>query len=201
MEAKGEFLDYIINKTDSNKFYFTSSVVSVLSLVSGIDPELIKKTRIHTRSFSRYIPMYNSRKGGGAITLGNAFWHSITYTENFFSNDKAHFGNAAFGDRLMTWLRLSAHEVGHIAHAKRYKSLLWYLIVFLYQYIRYGHDKAPLEIEAESGRQKLMQFNRFIKKVYQNDLEKILRAESSEVDKIEVIQNYWNQFIKEEEKY
>ena len=110
-----------------------------------------------------FMPWYSSKKGGGAITLGSARWGSITYTENFFSENKDIYSQAAYADRTSVWLGMSAHEVGHLEHARRYGSLIVYLIAFIAQYMRYGHDAAPLEIEAERGRQTYHRFRFLLK--------------------------------------
>ena len=186
---------YVIEELENKNVYkFREPVAELLSLVSGVNKRLISETKIYPRSQFRYIPFYNSLRGGGAITLGNSFWHSITFTENFFSNDKQTFKAVAYGDNLSVWLRLSAHEVGHITHTKRFRSFIWYLIVFAYQYIKHGHDDAPLEIEAELGRKTFIQFNNYIKNNFQINLEYILTSQESDIVKIKLIKKYWLEY-------
>jgi len=149
----------ISQKPRKVKLSFSKPVAYFLSLLSGVDRTTIEDARIYSRSLYRFLPWYNALKGGGAITLGSAKKASITYTENFFSANIQQYKSKAYLNNMHAWLRLSAHEVTHLEHAKRYKYLLWYLIVFGYQYLRYGHDLAPLEIEADLGR---FQYDKFI---------------------------------------
>lgn len=44
--------------------------------------------------------------------------------------------------------RLKRHELAHLRQIKRLGSLAFWVILY-YQYIRFGHDNAPLEIEAD----------------------------------------------------
>jgi len=189
----------ILVKEERNQYYRYGPAMSrLLSLVSQVDEMTILNTKIYTRHPLRYIPMYASRKGGGAITLGNKSWTSITYTENFFSTDNAYFGRAAYGDNLLVWLRLSSHEVVHLHHAHRFKSFLIYLIVFAYQYIRYGHDGAPLEKEANEGPRVLSNFIHSIRREFNKDLlQDCLATNLTEDQKIIMIEHWWGDFKKE----
>ena len=189
----------IILKDEGSSFFRYGPAMSrLLSLVSEVKEDIIVNTKIYTRHPLRYIPMYAALKGGGAITLGNKSWSSITYTENFFSTDKDYFGRAAYGDNLLVWIRLSAHEVIHLNHAHRFKSFIIYLLVFAYQYIRYGHDGAPLEKEANEGPRVLANFIHFIRREFNKDLlQDCLAANLTEDQKLIMIDHWWGEFNKE----
>ena len=177
---------------ESGVFTLKKSTAHLLSLVSAIDIDIISHTKIYSRNLFRYLPWYKANKGGGAITLGNKNWQSITFTENFFSADRDLYGRAAYGNNLNTWLRLTAHEVGHLGHALKYKSLPIYLIVFTYQYLLYGHDKAPLEIEADVGRHNYVAFKNYLSNENSpSSLEDLLRSDSDEALKIQILNIWW----------
>ncbi len=187
----------LIRPAEDGKYGYQYSLpmVELLSRVSGVDKSIIAATKLYPRTTLRYIPFYPAHKGGGAITLGNHKKHSITYTENFFSGDHALFGNAAYANNTATWLRMSAHEVGHLEHAHRYRSLVIYLIVFIYQYLRYGHDAAPLEQEAERGPRELRRFIAFTNRIQgHHSLTQLMEAELPDSAKVEKIAAWWTDF-------
>jgi len=181
-------LEPIHQEKPSKGFRYKPAVAYLLSVLSEVDVALIENCKVYSRSPFRYMPWYNAQKGGGAITLGNKNWQSITFTENFFSDDKSSYAHAAYLNNLYTWLKLSSHEVGHLSHALRFKSLIVYLIVFIIQYVRYGHDDAPLEHEANVGSDNFKAFHSY---VYSSEnptvLSKILESDLSEAEKIEEI--------------
>ncbi len=192
--AASKIIDYalLIRSAGQSHYHYGPAMSRLLSLVSGVSESTIRQTKIYSRHLLRYIPMYQATKGGGAITLGNKRWTSITYTENFFSTDQQRYGSAAYGNNLNVWLRLSAHEVGHLHHAQRFKSFLIYLFVFAYQYIRYGHDAAPLEIEADLGPSVLSKFRNFIKNNFDQDLiHDCLETQLSTAEKLAMINQWW----------
>jgi len=144
----------LINKSRiEGKFqlHYTKPLAYFLSLLSNVDMSIIEAAQIYKRTPFRFLPWYKTLHGGGAITLGSEHKANITFTENFYSDDYELFKNKAYLNNLRVWIRLSSHEVMHLEHAKRFKYLLWYLIVFAYEYLRYGHDLSPLEIEANRG--------------------------------------------------
>lgn len=187
----------ILIKHNKGYYHFRRPVAHLLHLVSGVDMQLIEDVKIYSRSTFRFIPWYPSSKGGGAITLGNKKWKSITFTENFFSTDQEKYNGRAYGDQLHTWLRLAAHEVGHLAHAQRFGSFIIYLWVFIYQYLLHGHDKAPLEIEAESGRKTYIYFNSYLMKAQGNSISDLL-SNNNETNTIKIINQYWSNFQSQE---
>ncbi len=175
---------------------FRQPITLLLALVSGVDQELIHNSKVYSRTPSRYLPWYPAAKGGGAITLGTASWQSITFTENFFADDIELYGRSAYANNLHVWLRLSAHEVGHLAHAQKYNSLIVYLLVFAYQYLRYGHDAAPLEKEADSGAINFSKFNSFLRQQYDsNPLQELLLADITDKEKCVQISTLWNKYL------
>jgi len=174
-------------------FRYNKVMICLMSLLAEVPEVIIANTRIYSRSPIRYLPFYPAHKGGGAITLGNHKWHSITYTENFFSDDQSRYGAAAYANKVRTWLRMSAHEIGHLNHTLRFRSFLIYLIVFAYQYLKYGHDAAPLEKEADLGTRNLSHFNHYLRSQNQAwTLTSLLTSDKSEAEKIEQLKDWWS---------
>lgn len=186
------------NNSESSAYYnYRPGITTLLSYVTGVEEDIIAKTKIHSRSLYRYIPTYQAKKGGGAITLGNRKWKSITFTENFFSDDKTLYGHAAYANRPQVWLRLSAHEVGHLHHTHRFKFFVVYLFVFLYQYMRYGHDAAPLEKEADAGPRVLAEFSAYVRRTYNlSVLNDCIIASISEEEKKALLMEWWGGFVR-----
>ena len=60
-------------------------------------------------------PSYDPSEGGGGITFpgveGKGF--RMNLTNNFFETSR--YGNVDYGDDIMAWLDITAHEVGHIS--------------------------------------------------------------------------------------
>jgi len=185
--------NYILEPIDSNNislgFRFKPAVAYFLSEIAKVDIGLINNCKVKSRSFVRYIPWYSAQKGGGAITLGNANWQTITYTENFFSDDTSIYPHTAYANKLYTWLSMSAHEVGHLTHAFQYKSIIFYLFIFIYQYGRYGHDKAPLEKEANYGSDNFLRLRKYLTASNQNEkLQHIFESDQNEKEKIKLLE-------------
>lgn len=186
---------HIITKASGKAYRYRPVMVSLLSKVTGVEEATILNTKLYSRSTVRYIPFYSAQKGGGAITLGNSHWHSITFTENFFSEDTEYYGRKAYAHNPRTWLRLSAHEVGHLHHTLRFKSFFIYLIVFAYQYLKYGHDAAPLEIEAEQGPRMLSRFSSYMKSDHGVDLiHDCIATDMDESEKLSMLKKLWDGF-------
>lgn len=98
------------------------------------------------------------------------------------------------------WLRLAAHEVGHLAHAQKFGSLIIYLWIFIYQYLLHGHDKAPLEIEADKGSRTYTLFYNFICRNYgRGKLETLLTEKEREEIKINKVNEWWSEFKNQNE--
>jgi predicted dehydrogenase len=185
----------ILQPIDGSSYYrFNASVSYLFSLVTDAELADIENCKIYRRSYPQYIPWYNSRKGGGAITLGNGDWSRIYFTENYFSDDQNYFNGYAHQSNPSTWLRLASHEVSHIAHGRRFGSIIIYLIVFLYQYTLHGHDKAPLEIEADAGTSVYDRFSTYMKVNRGITIPELILSDSSEEEKIAVIKESWEEF-------
>jgi len=185
----------LVSHPNKKGYRFSPLMVELLHLVANVPKDILAQTKILPRTLRRYIPFYAAHKGGGAITLGSDSWQSITFTENFFSTDQELFDGRAYANDLNSWLRMAAHEAGHLNHATRYKFLIIYLFVFAYQYLRYGHDTAPLEIEAELGNKKLKQFQVYLHR-HQGPqyLHQLILSEAKESKKIERLKANWSDF-------
>ena len=187
---------YLLIKNPSKSAYlFSPIMVELLHLVAEVPREVLAKTRIFPRSPGRYIPFYSAYKGGGAITLGSDTWQSITFTENFFSTDNDLFRGRAYANNFYTWLHLAAHEAGHLLHANRFKFILVYLLVFAYQYLKFGHDAAPLEIEAELGNTRLKQFRAYLtSQEGPHFLKELITSERDSKEKIQQLNYLWIEY-------
>ena len=166
----------------------------LFSLVTDADISDINTTKVLSRTYPQYIPWYNASKGGGAITLGNGNWSRIYFTENFFSHNQELFKESAYANNIKVWLRLASHEISHVAHASRFNSIIIYVIVFIYQYIIYGHDKAPLEIEADEGTLKYHRFDHYVQMQSGMTIPNLLQSGQSEKEKIAFIRDHWNRY-------
>ncbi|HEX2616160.1 MAG TPA: hypothetical protein VHL57_01395 [Flavobacteriales bacterium] len=138
----------------------TEAAVIALHAVSGVPMDLLRAARIRpaTRNWLR-APWYGYARGG-ALTLGR----SIYFTRRYFDPQALADGSIA---STWAWLKLLAHEVGHLPQAARYGysalGLTRYLAAFTAQYgsraltfRKAVHDGAKLEIEADKGRWVLM---------------------------------------------
>jgi len=92
-------------------YTFTQPMAHVLSLVSDVNEQDIKNTRIYKRGISKPYPWYFGKDTYGGITLPEGNDAAITYTNNLFDDSK-------FGQDYYAWLNISSHEVGHINHIK-----------------------------------------------------------------------------------
>ncbi|HEY0978507.1 MAG TPA: hypothetical protein VGE21_13625 [Flavobacteriales bacterium] len=139
----------------------TRSATLALSAVSGVRTEMLDRARIlpASRNWMR-APWYTYARGG-AMTVGR----SIYFTRRYF--DPQGLADGSIGS-TWAWLRLLAHEVGHLPQAERFgrhaTGIARYLAAFTWQYgsralllRKEVHDGAPLEIEADLGRWVLME--------------------------------------------
>ena len=195
MQIEGAIITSENEISRSRKFRFTDKASFLLSLVSGVDEEKIRTCSIYRRNPYRYFPWYRASRGGGAITFGSRNWSSITFTENFFSEDNKFFNNRAYGNRMDIWLSLAAHEVVHIRHAQRFGNFVIYLLVFAYQYLLHGHDKAPLEIEAEEARFNFLKFNAYFTSKEGKTLSQLLLDNDNNFSSFkQVLSKNWEEF-------
>ena len=177
----------------TGNYSFKPAAAHLLSLTTGISKDLISKVVVQERKAGQYRPFYSSDEGGGAITVGNKNYMSITYTENYFADDPSIYNGNGFGQDLNKWLRLSSHEVGHLEQIKKHDSLFGYLGEFVGQYVRAGnHDDAPYEKEAEEGADNFRLFSDFVNKnVGKNGIVELLGSGVSEDKKIERINDWF----------
>lgn len=133
----------------------------VLHAVTGVPMHLLEEVRVKPAS-SNWLraPWYGYHRGG-AMTIGRTIW----FTRKWFEAE-------GYGDgtpiATWNWLQHLAHEAGHLPQAARYGhgtlGKLRYVMAFAWQYGRRAavlrwdvHDGAPLEIEADRGRRRLLQ--------------------------------------------
>ena len=137
------------------------AAIVLLHAVSGVDEELLRAVRIRpSRSNWLRAPWYRYHRGG-AITVGRTIW----FTPIWFAPDGLGDGSLR---STWKWLLHLAHEVGHLPQAERFgRSFLGkahYVAAFTWQYgsralflRRPIHDGSRLELEADLGRQVLLQ--------------------------------------------
>ena len=202
VDEKGLYPKPILNKNSNGTYSFNRVASHLLSLVSGINESIIANTVIKESYPGQYRPGYSANKGGGAITLGTTSrTANITYTENYFEDNPTLFNGHGYGQDIMGWLSLSSHEVGHIPQIDKAGGFFNYVTSILTEYAKFGHDKAPSEIEAEQGTTKFNQFNDFIDKNYEKGgLEKLLKSNRTQDRKIEIIDKWWSEFTKVNEE-
>ena len=203
-------------------YTFTQPMAHVLSLVSSVNEQDIKNTRIYVRGVSNPYPWYFGKDTYAGITLPEGNHAAITYTNSLFDDSE-------FGQNYYVWLDISSHEVGHINHIKasnkiadkQYELLLKtsmyakdmyvpslethrtnsYLSKFIASYLKYGgHDKSPLEKQAGKGSDSFNRFNEFVNEKYgNNSLINLLKSDISDTKKIQQIDKYWNEYVKSKE--
>lgn len=139
----------------------SEAAIVLLHAVSGVDEELLRAVRIRpSRSNWLHAPWYRYHRGG-AITVGRTIW----FTPIWFATDGLGDGSLR---STWKWMLHLAHEVGHLPQAERFgRSFLGkarYLAAFTWQYgsrallLRLPiHDGSRLEVEADLGRQVLLQ--------------------------------------------
>ena len=171
------------------------SAAHLLSLVSGVSQELIANTVIQKRAAGQYRPWYSCNSGGGAITAGTRSYTTITFTENWFEDNPNKYEGNGYGLDVMSWLDLLSHEVGHLPQIKRKGGLFPYLLSFAKEYIQYGHDNAPSEIEADKGFSEFKSFEKFVSANYGNTAMKdLFESDLSEQNKTSTIDKWWNEY-------
>ncbi len=198
----------ILKYNGSGRYSFKPAAAFLLSATTGVDINLIKNVVVQERKAGQYRPFY----GSGAITLGTKDNMSITYTNNFFSDDPNSFNGYGFGKDINAWFRLSSHEVGHLPQVKKQDDVINYLGQFVVQYIeaaeQYGfsgaHDNAKNEKEAEKGAVNFKKFNDFVNKnIGNNAVEDLFSGGLSEQRKIDKLQrwiDYYNNSRKKEDE-
>lgn len=103
----------------SDYYTLRPSAAYLLSEISGVNSEYIKNVNIIKRGFGKYIPLYDTNQGGGAITLGEGPYSAAIYlTENYFEDNPTAYNNNGYGQDLYNCLWLLSHEVKHLDHIK-----------------------------------------------------------------------------------
>src|SRR5690606_28185209 len=161
---------------------------------------LINQTLILKRAFGQYLPWYSVSSeppcGLAGITLGDAKlgWFRIYYTENMFRD-----GTCGFGNDMIQWLSISAHEVRHLIHILAITpngGLKAYIGHFAYEYVRHmSHDAAPSEAWAEIGTTNFEQFHNWIKiNKGVNALEDLFNSNQGWVTKADTIEEWCDEY-------
>jgi RHS repeat-associated protein len=178
-------------------YRFTKSAAHLLSLVSGVDKVYIENAVVQERAVGQYRPFYSASKGGGAITLGwNSIGATITYTENWFADDRSAYNGHGYGQDVYAWLALSSHEVGHLPQISREGGLFGYLAEFAKQYAQAGeHDGAPYEQEADEGYNNFVKFNSFVNSAYgAESLTDLFYSDKTQGNKIKTLNKWWGAY-------
>ena len=116
----------------SDYYTLRPSAAYLLSEISGVNSEYIKNVNIIKRGFGKYIPLYDTNQGGGAITLGEGPYSAAIYlTENYFEDNPTAYNNNGYGQDLYNWLWLLSHEVKHLDHIKNSNSKRNYIYLAL----------------------------------------------------------------------
>ena len=204
MDIKGLFPHFLISHKSTPFYradYYTLNPATcrLLSLVSGVSETYIKKAQIIKRGFGHYYPTYSSNKGGGAITLGNTPNNvSISFTPNYFEDNKEKYKGHGYGQDFYQWMTLLSHEVGHIKHIKESSHEVTYIGGFLYDYMKYGHDETPREKDADQGYNKFLDFYKYTNESYgKYSLDKLFKSDKSDKQKIQIINQWWNEYENE----
>ena len=185
-------------------YYLNKSTVHLLSLVSGVDYQMIERVIIQKRAPGQYWPWYQSDMGGGAMTIGNSSYSAvISFTQNYFEDVRSKYNNHGYGKEIEKWLSLLSHEVGHLPQIDRAGGLFSYVGEFAKQYfLEAGHDGAPNEIEADKGEEVFKDFNRYVNSHFgkdslinlMNTTENTHGYFGTDEYKIRMINIYWNSY-------
>lgn len=181
----------------TGNYNFTKSATHLLSLVSGVDKNIISGTVVQERKIGQLRPFYDSNEGGGAITVGTKDYKTITYTENFFADNKESYNGNGYGRNIKSWLSLSSHEVGHLPQIDKAGGVISYLTEFIGQYAKAGeHDSAPNEKEADKGSTNFGEFYNFVSSEYgKESIEQLFNnSKLSEETRIDRINLWWQKF-------
>jgi RHS repeat-associated protein len=204
IDTDGKYPRPILNYNSATGNYsFTKLATHLLSLVSGVSKETISNTVIQERKIGQYRPFYSSEDRGGAITVGTKDYKTITYTENFFADNKDDYKGNGFGRNIKTWLSLSAHEVGHLPQIDKEGGLVSYLGEFVKQYTKAGgHNDAEYEKDAEKGATNFNEFYNFVSSEYGGkSIENLFsNTKINESTKIDRITAWWESFQKKQKE-
>jgi hypothetical protein len=178
-------------------YKFTDAAAHLLSLVSGIPEEEIKKINV-----SKGILLYDPMKGGGAMTLPNDDGYKMIMTINFFEGE-GKFGNYDYGNSVIDWLEQASHEVGHLRDIKEIgKSKLIYGTTFLIGYFKnalkdirsLGHDAYWREKRAEKGRIEFRKFKDYVESNYGENKLKELFEKNTDDEINKNLDEWWGKY-------
>jgi len=141
-----------------------------------------------------------SNNGGGGITIGSDPNNvTMTFTENFFADNSDDYNVHGYGQNVTEWLRMVSHEATHIKRVEQAGGKMKYLVHFIAQYMKYGHDDVPEEQEADANRDKFDDFNDFINNNYgKNALQDLFKSDYSDSQKVQQIDTWWKKFNENE---
>ena len=189
-----------------NGYYtFSKPAACLLSLVSGVSAKAILNVKVQNRGDAhgthKFIPAYSSNKGGGAITLGNdKYKSSMTFTENFFEDDRKAYNNNGYGQDINQWFDLASHEVVHLKHIDQMKNTFVYEISFLSDYYENGHDGSEREQEADKGRANYRAFKQYVNKNYGKDaLTNLFNSDKNETQQIQTLLQWYSEYQKKKD--
>ena len=138
--------------------HFNEATVLLLAATTVLSDDRLRQVQVaHRRHNWLHAPWYPASQGGGALTLGNRIYVTGTHDPEAIGEDPM---------RWLNWVLLMAHEVGHVRQADgfgysivaRMRFVLWASSKYIASFTRNGlaaHAKAPFELEAERGRQRL----------------------------------------------
>ena len=152
------YLFPVLEYNGDGKYSFKPAAAFLLSATTGVNINLIKNVVVQERKAGRYRPSYDAEDERGAITVGTKGYMTITYTENYFSDDPRSYNNNGRGKDLYEWLDLSSHEVGHLPQVEKYDGLISYFGEFDKQYtssfIENGFSSEMMDMKMSNMRKK-----------------------------------------------
>ena len=171
----------VVSYTAKETYYkFTESAAYVLSLVSGVPIEHIKKADLLE---------FKYQPSGNCITLGNSANNVRILVSPYYLNDNEG------GQDYNLWLREFSHEVSHIKQIARDNDAGTYLMKTIWGYIKtLSHDQAPREVEAEYGTKTFDSFNLFVKNRHNTSIDSLLKSKKTESVKIKTLEFWWKEF-------
>ena len=206
IDVNGLYPEFLmsLNKTPFYRadYYTLNAPAShLLSLITGVPETFIMNARIMERGFGRLYPWY-SNDDGGAITLGHSAEKiSMTFTPNYFEDDRTKYNGNVFGQDFYAWMDLLSHEVTHINHIMDSGGMLSYVLGFGIDYLKYGHDDTPREKEANVNQRVFNDFSRFTNKNHgKRALERLFKSDLSDNQKISTINRWWNEYKEDEDE-
>lgn len=144
--------------TRMNDQHFNGATVVLLSAITGSQEEVLRRVRIlpRQRNWAR-APWYAASEGGGAMVIGDRIYVTGRHEPARIGGDR---------ERLLRWTLLMAHEVVHVGQAQRFgfdalgrlRFVAWATGNYARSFLLHGrraHAKAPFELDAERGRERL----------------------------------------------